>query len=159
MATTLRDPPTVARHLGQFMQVTLKDAGGVRTGYLYTVDPTSGNLILFNADPPAALVIMHHAVESIAVDSTRRLNVELMDEWIKFDPAQYTADAEWLVRRRETLVAYLEKCRVPFRHELEDPVIHVLGRARVEPPYVATSVYSDSEVIRDRVREMIMNLF
>ncbi|KAI9498603.1 hypothetical protein BDB00DRAFT_798654 [Zychaea mexicana] len=101
---------------------------------------------------------MHHAIDSITVEPDLQLKMEDMDRWLGYNQDQYRSDAPVILERRDAFVAYLEKSRIPFRHE-DDPVIHVLGRARVEPPYVATSVISDNNVIRDRVREMIMNLF
>ena len=82
-------------YLGCYMQVTLND-GSIRNGYLYTLDPTLGNLILIvynnnnidndknendasnvdnnnnNKDKDdgkhknGAIAIMHHAIEMIA---------------------------------------------------------------------------------------------
>lgn len=50
------------------------------------------------------------------------------------------------------------KHRVPFRQDENDPVIHVLGRARVEPPYVVTSVFCDNQIIGKRVQELVIKL-
>lgn len=37
-------------------------------------------------------------------------------------------------------------------------MIHVLGSARVEYPYVATSVVCDNALIRKRVRDLLLNI-
>ena len=36
-------------------------------------------------------------------------------------------------------------------------MIHVLGRARVESPYAATSVVCDNALIRKRVRDLVLD--
>ncbi|KAI9257153.1 Gemin6 [Phascolomyces articulosus] len=150
----------LARHCGYFIQVTLKDDGNIRNGYLYTIDPMTGNLILLrNDNQVTAFVIMNHAIDSIVVNPDLKMNIQDLDQLFNYTQDEYKSDAPWILERCDAFVAYLEKSRVPFRHELDDPVIHVLGRARVEPPYVATSVVCDNIIIRDRVREMIMNLF
>ncbi|KAI7860800.1 hypothetical protein BDC45DRAFT_492851 [Circinella umbellata] len=145
-------------YLGHYIKVTLKD-GDIRNGYLYTLDPTLGNLILINDEKTGAIAIMHHALDRIAVDQDLKMTLKDMDELFNYNQEEYDSNASWIVERREAFVAYLEKSRIPFRYDLNDPVIHVLGRARVHPPYVTTSVLCDNNIIRDRVREMIMNLF
>lgn len=46
--------------------------------------------------------------------------------------------------------------RIPVQYD--EPVIHVLGSARVESPYVATSVVCDNALIRKRVRDLLLQL-
>ncbi|KAG2226954.1 hypothetical protein INT45_006361 [Circinella minor] len=142
-------------YLGYYIKVTLND-GDIRNGYLYTLDPTLGNLILINDEKNGAIAIMHHAMDMIA---DLKMTIKDMDELFNYNQDEYNSNASWILERREAFVAYLEKSRIPFRYDLNDPVIHVLGRARVHPPYVTTSVLCDNNIIRDRVREMIMNLF
>ncbi|ORE06620.1 hypothetical protein BCV72DRAFT_227965 [Rhizopus microsporus var. microsporus] len=47
--------------------------------------------------------------------------------------------------------------RIPT--EYKEPHIHLLGSARVEPPYVATSVVAENSLIRKRVRDLVMEFY
>ncbi|CDH52863.1 predicted protein [Lichtheimia corymbifera JMRC:FSU:9682] len=119
----------------------------------------SGNVVLLDCEntPPNARVIMHHAIASVHVDTERCLGVKTMDAILQ-RRSFVCDDPAWLKTRRDALIKYLEKHRVPFRQDENDPVIHVLGRARVEPPYVVTSVFCDNSIIGKRVQELVMKL-
>lgn len=67
------DISDASNQLGYYVRVTLKGKSQDLGGFLYTVDPLSGNVILLNCDktPPNARVIMQHAIASIEGKETR----------------------------------------------------------------------------------------
>ncbi|KAG0191828.1 hypothetical protein DFQ28_010857 [Apophysomyces sp. BC1034] len=88
---------------------------------------------------------MAHAAESLTFNKDVRMDVDKMDEQMQLDnQTMYDIDSPWH--------------RIPMRYDVNDPVIHVLGCARVEPPYTATSVSSDNAMIRIRVRDLVMKI-
>lgn len=42
--------------------------------------------------------------------------------------------------------------------EVKEGVIHVLGCAQIEPPFAATSVVCENNLIRKRVRDLLLEL-
>lgn len=61
------DISEAGNRLGYHVRVTLKGKGQDQCGFLYTVDPMSGNVVLLDCDntPPNARVIMQHAIASV----------------------------------------------------------------------------------------------
>ncbi|KAG0180044.1 hypothetical protein DFQ29_001307 [Apophysomyces sp. BC1021] len=102
---------------------------------------------------------MAHAAESLTFNKDVRMDVDKMDEQMQLDnQTMYDIDSPWVTQRKNTVIKYLERHRIPMRYDVNDPVIHVLGCARVEPPYTATSVSSDNAMIRIRVRDLVMKI-
>ncbi|KAI8078410.1 hypothetical protein BDF21DRAFT_341031, partial [Thamnidium elegans] len=81
------------------------------------------------------------------VDNQNQLDLSLIDSILKYQ-SQNKFTQEWIDKQRLNVLQLLEKNRIPFQYQ--EPVIHVLGSARVEYPYVATSVVCDNALIRKR---------
>ncbi|KAI8371127.1 hypothetical protein BD560DRAFT_434712 [Blakeslea trispora] len=125
-------------------------------GYLYTIDPISHHVVLFQPDQHNVVIVFQHDIQQlthITVNAKDRLDT--IDQHIPQAPSLSSMDIE---DRRQKLIAVLTQHRVPIEYHDHDPVIHVLGCARVESPYVATSVVCDNALIRQRVRNMILEL-
>lgn len=67
------DISDASNRLGYYVRVTLKGKSQDLGGFLYTVDPSSGNVILLDCDmtPPNARVIMQHAIANVEGKETR----------------------------------------------------------------------------------------
>ncbi|CEG71276.1 hypothetical protein RMATCC62417_07032 [Rhizopus microsporus] len=119
-------------------------------GYLYTIDPQTSHVVLY--DNHHLQVIFHSTIKTIHFDRQRQLaSVELDNAVVKHDT---TANLEQTCRE---LIKYFEMNRIPT--EYKEPHIHLLGSARVEPPYVATSVVAENSLIRKRVRDLVMEFY
>ncbi|ORY97748.1 hypothetical protein BCR43DRAFT_490296 [Syncephalastrum racemosum] len=142
---------------GQHVTLLLRSSEE-RSGFIYTIDPLSGNVVLYNPENNKASLITRHAIVSCQINHDRpAMAVEALSERLQMpEEQQLYRDAGWRAQRRDALVHLLTKQHVPFRQD--DPVIIVLGQARVEPPYVATSVYCENSIIRQRVRELVMSI-
>ncbi|KAF7731629.1 Gem (Nuclear organelle) associated protein 6 [Apophysomyces ossiformis] len=159
------------QHIGHYTTV-VESTKKIHHGYLYTIDPNSGSIVLYDDDERKVIVIMGHAVESITFKDDVSMNVAKMDEAMNLNsPTSYDINAPWIIQRKDSVIKYLERVRssdtemkavnehrIPMRYDVHDPVIHVLGCARVEPPYSATSVNSDNTMIRIRVRDLMMKI-
>ncbi|KAL0084021.1 hypothetical protein F4703DRAFT_1608295 [Phycomyces blakesleeanus] len=135
--------------LGHHCIVTLKDSRhSSREGFLHSVDPTSGNVIL--QKDQHSVVVMGHYIATLDIDRESKIPLESMEI--------PSVEASWLEDRRAKMIKYLEKHHIPFSEVADDSAIHVLGCARVETPYTATSVFCDNALIRKRVRDLVMGL-
>ncbi|KAI7905191.1 Gemin6 [Cokeromyces recurvatus] len=137
--------------LGHYTTVTLKNKE-IILGYLYTIDPVTNNVVLFKDQH--INVLLSHSIENLNIDKDDFIDLSILEKSMEYK----TLDKEWLEKRRYDLIQFLEKNRIPIQYEQNEPVIHVLGCARVESPYVATSVVCDNALIRKRVRDLILEL-
>ncbi|KAG0733899.1 hypothetical protein G6F57_005372 [Rhizopus arrhizus] len=86
-------------------------------------------------------------------DPSRYLELkEMDDEIIKNPPVELNRSN--LESRRHQLTEFFKKNRIPI--ECEKEVIHVLGSADIRPPFVITSVQCENELIRKRVRDLMI---
>ncbi|KAI8091439.1 uncharacterized protein B0P05DRAFT_527535 [Gilbertella persicaria] len=145
----LFEPSELVSLLGHATTVTLKNKKTIE-GYLYTIDPDAHHVVLFQ-HPNKVMVIMHHTITDIKIDQQHNIDSSTMDALLDYDAKPSTA---WIEKRRLDLMDHLHKHRVPI--EWDGQVIHVLSCARVESPYVATSIVCDNALIRKRVRDMIL---
>ncbi|KAK4520523.1 uncharacterized protein ATC70_008036 [Mucor velutinosus] len=143
--------------LGHYTAVTLKNQKTI-TGYLYTIDPASQHVVMYDNKDQRVVVVMNSSIRDVDVDSQDCIDLHIIDAALKYQQEnQYTA--EWLEKRRQGLIQHLEKHRIPIQCQVNEPVIHVLGCARVESPYAATSVVCDNALIRKRVRDIVLDFF
>ncbi|KAI9322843.1 hypothetical protein BX666DRAFT_1898879 [Dichotomocladium elegans] len=149
--------------VGNHVEVILTNGDSVN-GFLYTVDPVIGSLVLLDCEYvcPRPILVMAHAIRDIKPNMDRYLGSKTMQVLLGLSPSPCN-DREWVTARRQAFIAHLQKYRIPYQCDGDDaaradhdPVIHVLGRARVEPPYVVTSVVCENAVIRNRVRDLVM---
>lgn len=144
--------------LGNFTTITLNNTHATQIqGYLYTVDPDSHQVVVF--DNERVHVVMSHAIKTMTIDKEDSgMDLRTLDDILKYTQEnQYTQ--EWINKRKQELIQHFEVHRIPIEYGGEnEPVIHVLGSARVESPYVATSVVCDNALIRKRVRDIILQL-
>lgn len=102
---------------------------------------------------------MSHAIKTMTIDKEDSgMDLRTLDDILKYTQEnQYTQ--EWINKRKQELIQHFEAHHIPIEYGGEnEPVIHVLGSARVESPYVATSVVCDNALIRKRVRDIILQL-
>ncbi|KAI9267194.1 hypothetical protein EDC94DRAFT_657564 [Helicostylum pulchrum] len=140
--------------LGHHVTITVKSQkSNTVKGYLYTIDPDTNNIVLF--DTTRVFIVMNHHVEHLEIDKENQLDLSLIDKTLKYE-SENKFSQEWIDKQRLKVFQLLEKNRIPFQYQ--EPVIHVLGSARVEYPYVATSVVCDNALIRKRVRDLLLQL-
>ncbi|KAL7308724.1 hypothetical protein PS15m_011892 [Mucor circinelloides] len=143
--------------LGHYITVTLKNQKTI-TGYLYTIDPTSKHVVMYDNKDQRVSVVMNSSIQDLNIDSEDHIDLHIIDAALKYQNENRFTN-EWLEKRRQGLIQHLEKHRIPIQYQLNEPVIHVLGCARVESPYAATSVVCDNALIRKRVRDIVLDFF
>ncbi|KAL9553401.1 hypothetical protein MBANPS3_003314 [Mucor bainieri] len=143
--------------LGHYTTVTLKNQKTI-SGYLYTIDPTSQHVVMYDNKDQRVVVVMSSSIQDLNADSEDHIDLHIIDAALRYQQEnQYTS--EWLETERQGLIQHLEKHRIPIQYQANEPVIHVLGCARVESPYAATSVVCDNALIRKRVRDIVLDFF
>ncbi|CAO3612869.1 unnamed protein product [Mucor hiemalis] len=98
---------------------------------------------------------MSQAIKTMTIDKENHIDLHILDDILNYTREnQYTQ--EWINSRKQGLIQHFKAHRIPIEYGENEPVIHVLGSARVESPYVATSVVCDNALIRKRVRDIIL---
>ncbi|KAI8364800.1 uncharacterized protein BYT42DRAFT_590481 [Radiomyces spectabilis] len=139
--------------LGCYVTISLANAE-TKEGFLYTVDPISGTFILYQPEAFQALMISQHAITSYEFDQSKKIDLGIMDEALHLP----SFDDQWLTKRRNAVVNYLTQHRIPFRLVEGKASIQMLDSVYVEPPFVATSIIGDNALIRERVRQLMMEI-
>ncbi|KAG2202905.1 hypothetical protein INT47_008937 [Mucor saturninus] len=148
-------PEQIVSFVGHGTTITIKSNKVPVKGYLYTIDPNTKNIVLYDLDQQRVIIVMNHDIEKVSIDDKDKIDVKLMDSFFKYQ-ADNEFTQEWIDHQRERVIGLFEKNRIPIHYD--EPVIHVLGSARVESPYVATSVVCDNALIRKRVRDLLLQL-
>ncbi|KAI8968227.1 hypothetical protein BDF20DRAFT_916780 [Mycotypha africana] len=171
----------IARFVGHSITLNLTTHKTIQ-GYLYTIDPNTHTIVLYDAPENKMQVIMKHAVSELSIDEENRIDIDTL-----ITPrVNQLCTKEWIKKRRVALIEFFKQNHIPMEeganekkkdtkndndhhendHHLNEsdgddaaePVIHVLGCARVESPYLATNVICDNPLIRKRVRDFILEL-
>lgn len=78
------------------------------------------------------------------------------------DQMAFGQDTESITKRRENLVEWLQKNRLPVKIEPEEgssfPVINILDTVQIRAPYQEKNCESTNEIILDKVRNLVKSL-
>ncbi|RUS22777.1 hypothetical protein BC937DRAFT_86984 [Endogone sp. FLAS-F59071] len=152
-------PQDVLAALGRHVTVTLKSSETFK-GNLYSIDPLSFAVLLLKDSNPATMtVIMEHAILALHIhDDIEPMPRDVLDRSITVDPADFTFDSAATQARKQALIELFTAQRLPIEHSPNDASLRILNCARIEPPYISTSVVCDNEVVLRRVREIVMRV-
>lgn len=70
----------------------------------------------------------------------------------------YSMKSRVLVTHHHSYLKIIPQQRLPIEHSPNDASLRILNCARIEPPYLSTSVICDNEVVLRRVREIVMRV-
>ncbi|CAO3620980.1 unnamed protein product [Cunninghamella blakesleeana] len=139
-------------NVGYWITVTL-NSGLIKEGYFYTMDPDKKSMILYNEGD--AIVLLGHAIKEYQFDRGKNMDRVELENKIQCSTNPIPT-LEQLKERKNHLIHYFDKHRIPITYSENDPVIQVLESARVLPPYVITSIESDNVILLKRVRDLIL---
>ncbi|RIA87031.1 hypothetical protein C1645_828371 [Glomus cerebriforme] len=149
----------IEESLGKLCTIKLKNNEDLK-GYLYNIDPVEIDYI--ENELPSQykiLVIMNHAVLEFKVNNEKNgISRHLLDEVVNQRIEDFKNGSERMQQRKNNLILLFESNRIQITYEKDDPIIHILDRAHVSPPYVISSIECDNEIILQRVKEMIAQL-
>lgn len=113
--------------LGHYTTVTLKNQKSI-TGYLYTIDPTSKHVVMYDNKDQRVSVVMNSSIQDLnskyllclqwgwfiylcvctLVDSEDHIDLHIIDAALKYQNENRFTN-EWLEKRRQDLIQHLEK--------------------------------------------------
>lgn len=137
--------------------VVTDDEKSCHQGWVFTVDPVSGNIVLvqFLEDRASVVAVMGHAVQKVEVlregDSSmsEKLTALLM-------PERQTYSQEQMEQRKQILKDWLLKNRIPVTEQgRNQEVLCVAGVLTVAPPYRSEDCSSSNQIILSRIQSLI----
>ncbi|CAG8796223.1 22191_t:CDS:2, partial [Cetraspora pellucida] len=146
--------------LGKSVLIELKN-GETFEGHLYNIDPVTFTVILLQVGDlhitdklPSKykiLIVKDFDISKFTVNNDKEtIPRNLLDSVINEHAEDYVIDSDKMRQRRENLISLFALQRIPVTHNENDPVIHIMGRAHIAPPYVVSSVECDNEIILER---------
>ncbi|KAF9902624.1 hypothetical protein BX616_001870 [Lobosporangium transversale] len=168
--------------LGSFCNVTMLNEK-MYSGYLYTVDPETRTVLILQQQryhqersqerQPSIpsnersvlgsvwtmVAVRMHAMKDLEFQDNKglgRLTLEEMDSIAHISRKLY--DPADIQSRKNRLVAMLRTKCIPVESTADDKVIHIMNSVHVHPPYVSESIECANDVIRERVKGMILRL-
>ncbi len=115
-----------------------------------------------NETPQEATVVMSDEIESVTLELStcldsdkNKIKTELSG--LFSHKVTHEHEASILTERRNDLVAWLEKNRLPVRLDPNN-VINILDSVFVQAPYDLDSCQSTNEIILDKVRQLVKSL-
>lgn len=155
------DPGELVHYVYKEVCVTSEE-GSTHVGWVYTVDPVSQCVVLVNFDSNGSMtglkVIMGHSVQNIVIvdDDSQKHKTELDS---LFKPKQNSFSPEEISLRKDNLVSWLLRNRIPIEISKENSDMLVLSDAlTIEPPYKPENCRSTNEIILDRVQALMKNM-
>ncbi|CAG8492875.1 2913_t:CDS:2 [Ambispora gerdemannii] len=142
--------------LGQKVIVHLKNGEIIDDGFLYNVDPVTFTVLLLKI-----LAIMQSIVESLEVKTggTRdSISKEKLDSLITTRVRDFANTSEKMKARKRDVISFLKSNRIQVIHTPEDPIIHIMDRAHISPPYVPDSIRCNNEIMLKRVKDLILKV-
>ncbi|KAI9258262.1 hypothetical protein BY458DRAFT_558011 [Sporodiniella umbellata] len=126
-------------YLGTWTKITTE--GETYQGYLYTMDPETGHLVLYHQQ--RFLLFVHASILHFEFQVENRIDPNTMPT---------PNDSLELGRRKTELISCLEKARIPLNERQE--TVHVLS-AVIQPPY--TLVTGASALVRQRLQKVLID--
>ncbi|CAO3678431.1 unnamed protein product [Umbelopsis ramanniana] len=102
-------PEEVVASRGHFVTVTLS-THDTQSGYLFTIDPVNGTVILKHESEDKAIVLLRHHVKSIQVNTDNRLSQSQLEDLLASDVGAESLkhDSEAMRRRKQQAINLLE---------------------------------------------------
>lgn len=164
---TLKKHPIFHKDSDQWMQYLNKEVlvvtedGTEWSGWVYTVDPVSENMVLFifQEDCTKMEVVMGHAIRNVTI-----LNSETKTHEAKFQRLFRTKEVESLSeeemeKRRNTLKSWLVKNLLPVSTTGDNgEILSISDALFIEPPYGPENCRSTNEIILGRIQGLIKNM-
>jgi hypothetical protein len=115
-----------------------------------------------NETPQEATVVMSDEIESVTLELSTSLDsdknkIKTELSGLFSHKVTHEHEASILTERRNDLVAWLEKNRLPVRLDPNN-VINILDSVFVQAPYDLDSCQSTNEIILDKVRQLVKSL-
>ncbi|XP_033747412.1 gem-associated protein 6-like [Pecten maximus] len=155
-----KDPEQWMQYINKEVLVVTEDESEW-TGWVYTVDPVSENIVLFvfEEDRTKMEVVMGHAIRTITI-----LNSETQTHKDKFDQLFKTAEQrsfseEEIEKRRHVLKLWLVKNLLPVSATGDNgEILSISDAVFIEPPYGPDNCRSTNEIILGRIQGLIKNM-
>ncbi|CAG8466125.1 10227_t:CDS:2 [Ambispora leptoticha] len=169
--------------LGQKVIVHLKNGEIIDDGFLYNVDPVTLTVLLlkegsgegenvYKDSPPRKfkiIAIMQSIMESLEEHEQNQTKVktggaqdsipkEKLDSLVTTRIHDFVNTSERMKARKRDVISFFEANRIQVIHTPEDPIIHVMDRAHISPPYVPDSILCDNEIMLKRVKDLILRI-
>ncbi|EDV24074.1 Gem-associated protein 6 [Trichoplax sp. H2] len=152
--------PDIIPYLHKKVKLQLID-GSSRTGCVYTIDPESLSIILFDnlLDQQQQIkLIMGHAIVNITLlddQDYAPLANQLQQILTIKDQEVDKYDHQTVKQRKNRLVDWLGQSRIPF--QLDGDGVCIVGIVMVNPPFDRDSCSSSNEIALRRVQNIIQN--
>ncbi|CAL8102575.1 unnamed protein product [Calicophoron daubneyi] len=140
-------------------------------GFVYTVDPKSGNFVLLQTDrdPPLLAIVCSWAIKGIEIleselpsdvsELFQSLPDRLNQGTLRTNPASAdtVVSSEVVQQRRERLIEMFKSDGIELI-EVEPGVFSVNDVVFIEPPYSVESCSGKNVLVLDRVKKLVMTL-
>ncbi|RUS28542.1 hypothetical protein BC938DRAFT_481760 [Jimgerdemannia flammicorona] len=103
------------------------------------------------------LYLLNHQIPPVHKD-VDPMPRNALDRAITVDTADFAPNSPAMQERKQALIDLFTTQHLPIQHTPADASLRILDCARIEPPYVSTSVVCDNEVVLQRVREIVMRV-
>ncbi|XP_034936567.1 gem-associated protein 6-like [Chelonus insularis] len=144
------DPLLFKSYLNKFVTVTTNNLN-VYNGFVYTVDPVSESIVLFEScgdNEFKAKIIMGHCIKIIEITSEQTLNLPTINL-----PNKKMTEAQLAVKREAIKKKLTENC-LPVIDE-GDGIIEIKGMVFIEPPYELENCFCDNPIILNRINNIL----
>ena len=147
-------------YLHKKIEVKLID-GSCRCGCVYTIDPESLSVMLFDNDQGDQFqmkLIMGHAITRISAidDEDYTQLADQFEQVLKVDTGQVISyDSQAMKERKDRLINWLNQTRIPFEESGDN--LCVVGVVTIKPPFDKDSCVSSNEIALYRVQNLIQN--
>lgn len=137
--------------------------GTVKTGWIYTVDPVTGSIVLIQNSENGTHsschlnIICGHAVKQVELLEETLTEKEITTIESLLDGVKQSSYSQFeLNTRKVELKEWLERNRIPVQEfGAEGEILSIMGVLYVDPPYNADCCRSNNEIILDRIQKLI----
>ncbi|CAB4491773.1 unnamed protein product [Rhizophagus irregularis] len=143
----------IEESLGKLCTIKLKNNEKDLKGYLYNIDPVTLTIFLlqiendFNKNELPSrykiLVVMNYAISEFKVNNEENgISRHILDNVVNQRIEDFKNESEKMQQRKKDLILLFESNRIQITYTNDDPVVHILDRAHISPPYVISSIES-----------------
>ena len=149
--------------VGKQLEVHLCDKSSL-TGRIYTIDPETQNLLICNDTGiilvPSSNISSYTVVNTnnVCDDSCKTDDISAILEKIDdtfFPELSNKISVEHSEKRKQRLVIYLEKHRVPIEYNIDTDHVVIAGVVTCRPPYDLDSCFSTNDTVLGRIQNLM----
>jgi len=138
--------------------ITISKSEKVVSGFLRTIDPVEGHLVIFDIDDQKNIqfiqIVTSRCVKELKILQRNACSLDMVNNL--FSENKTELDLEELQNRKKNIMQLIKSNRLPFVENDDDSLL-IASSATINPPYAIDDLVCKNDIVLKRIRQIIFS--